>query len=285
MEVPDLIGVVQIASGGMHTCARTQAGEVYCWGRNESGAIGDGTNVDRTTPTLVPGIAAVDIAAGGSWFHDTTCAVLQSGAVRCWGSNGLGQVGDGTTIDRSLPASVPLRGAVEVATAAENSCARLASGDVYCWGNDAWGSVGNGGPDDGTVVTSPKRAGTTLKSHVIDLSMGAYYHEGSHACAIVGASADAESGHARCWGWGLSGQLGISSSPEFANVPKQVVGFGGSSVRSIVAGGSHSCSLRGTPYADDGLELWCWGANQHGQLGIGTTGGYEYISVFVPVNW
>jgi adhesin/invasin len=106
VPVPGLSSVVQLAAGEAHTCARTSAGQVYCWGLNNNGQLGDGTTLNRQAPTLVAlpsGVTGFTRIAAGS-LH--TCGLTASGALYCWGDNLLGQLGDGTNTDRLQPVRV-----------------------------------------------------------------------------------------------------------------------------------------------------------------------------------
>ncbi len=252
-------GVTAVAAGGDHTCALGAGGSVHCWGCNGYGQVGTGTAsaVDVTTPVAVVGgniaaplVGAVSIDVG----HTHSCAAVAGGPVVCWGDNGLGQLGDGTTDDRPFPAAVKgiggmdaLTGAVEVALGDSYSCARTAAGEVRCWGEGEAGKLGHGSVH--TLNPLPM-AVTGLGAAAVDLAAG-----DDHACAV---SAD---GELHCWGHGWSGQLGDGRTI-FSPSPGPVTGGG---QEAVSAGGSITCAV-----ASGGVH--CWGADQYGQLGDGAAG-------------
>jgi hypothetical protein len=255
-------GVAEVAAGGAFTCALTAAGSVLCWGDNGSGELGNGS----TTSTLVP-IPLTDLASGVtavSASPDTTnefaCAVTAAGDVECWGDNGAGQLGDGSTTSRSFPAAVSgVTAASAVSVGLEYACAIAAGGAVECWGNN-----GNGELGDGTTITRRVPAPVVgLSSGVTSLSVGTSFSP----CAVTAA------GGVVCWGYNGSGQLG-NGSTNSSTTPVPVSGLS-NGVTKVAAGGSFACALT----AGGGVQ--CWGLNGQGQLGDGTT---TDSSVPVPVT-
>jgi hypothetical protein len=104
-EVPDLgSGVAALATGTGHACALMSTGGVKCWGSNEYGELGNGTTVDSETPVNVVGLSSGMSAIGTGGFH--SCAVSRAGALKCWGDNGAGDLGDGTMVRRLRPVDV-----------------------------------------------------------------------------------------------------------------------------------------------------------------------------------
>lgn len=231
-------GVKAVAAGVRHTCALTSVGGVKCWGNSSFGSLGDGTNVRRFTPVDVSGLGSgVEAIAAGM---DHTCALTSAGGVKCWGSNRFGSLGDGTTTDRWTPVDVSglSSGVTAIAAGFGHSCA-VRAGGVKCWGSVA--------RDRLTPVDVPGLSGGV---RAIDTS-------GSHSCALTAA------GGIKCWGSNANGQLGDGTLNN-SSTPVDVVGLSGR-VRAIATGTGGSCALTAT----GGVK--CWGLNDHGQLGDGTT--------------
>jgi alpha-tubulin suppressor-like RCC1 family protein len=231
-----------------HTCVVTTGGGVKCWGDNSTGGLGDGTKNASSTPVDVVGLASgvTAIAAGDRY----ACALMSGGGVRCWGYNEFGQLGDATTTDRTSPVEVTgLAGGVRAIDArGEHTCALMTAGGVKCWGANINGQLGDGTTNSSAVPVDV--AGLT--TGVMAIAVG-----GEHTCAL---SSD---GGLKCWGWNATGQVGIRTIAD-RHTPVDVPGLGGA-VSAVAAGGRHTCALM----AAGGIR--CWGYNEYGQLGDGTT--------------
>jgi alpha-tubulin suppressor-like RCC1 family protein len=257
---------VNLALSHVHTCA-LNGGSVNCWGRN-FGALGYGHifDIGDNEPASTPGAVLVggtveQIDVGGFY----TCVLLDTGGVRCWGTNQFGQLGYGNTTiigDNELPytaGDVPLSsGAVQIAVGDSHSCALLDTDLIQCWGQSNSGALGYGHPNtigDNEVPSSqsPVSAGGT----VVQLAAGA-----GHTCALL------DTGDVRCWGVGSSGRLGYNPGGNIGDneaiTSGSTVPLGGTAVQ-IAAGGEHTCALLDTG------AVRCWGAGGHGQLGYGNT--------------
>jgi len=138
---------VSLGTGNAFTCARDDTGQVYCWGDNSRGQVGDGSSIARRTlPVAVDGLSdAVSLSVGDA--H--ACALRMDGRVSCWGANGSGQLGDNTMVDSNRPVDVMdvPAGVVEVAAGAAHVCLRTMEGHVFCYGRNSVGQLGDGTVD------------------------------------------------------------------------------------------------------------------------------------------
>jgi len=151
----------EISGGATHTCGVTTTGVAYCWGSDRYGQVGDGGGADTmpiTSPAPVAGGMRFSTVSAGEGLH--TCGLTTTGTPYCWGDNFYGEVGDGSTINRSAPAAVNTAFTfVAAAAGGSHSCGRTTSAGLYCWGFNAVGQLGNGTLTNSTqpvrVVSQP----------------------------------------------------------------------------------------------------------------------------------
>jgi len=198
--------ILALAAGREHVCAIVREdGSVRCWGKNESGQLGDGSTTERTQPTSVPNLRGViHIAAGDA--H--TCATLLDRTVSCWGKNDHGQVGDGTLVDRHEPTRVAGLESVRATAAGDaHTCARLYDGSVRCWGSNDAGQQNNGTHEQ---RNTPGMISGLFDVQQLGLGAGTVCVRLAGAGALVGPAKPA----VRCWGKNDSGQAGDGSRSE-----------------------------------------------------------------------
>jgi alpha-tubulin suppressor-like RCC1 family protein len=249
---------VAISCGSGHTCIINSEGALECWGDNVYGALGDGTKTNRSTPLTVPGWSSgtLGVSAGNAY----TCAINSSGALYCFGSNYLGDLGDGTQTYVSAPvAVVGLSSNVSSVSAGTSHTCAVVGGVVECWGDNWWEDLGNG---PGLQQTTPK----AVANVGVSTSVGAGY---AHSCAL------ALNGSIQCWGFGNSGAVGDGLA-EYNSLPAQVIGLTEPQVQ-LAVGLSHTCS------ASKLGTVRCWGYNQQGQIGDGTT--KDALTPVAPVGF
>ncbi len=213
-----LSGVTAIAAGDYHTCALLSRGTVTCWGSNGAGELGNGSTTSSVAPVAVvagpgdstplSGVTAIAIEHGvpleegaASFGYPHTCALLTDGSVKCWGSNAVGQLGDGTSGGPQGHSAAPvsaiaavgststLTGVSAIAAGSEHACALLVAGTVKCWGQ-SWG-LSPGAQNDfvaapATVMATP--GGTSALSGVTSIAAG-----DSQTCAVL------DDGSVTCW--------------------------------------------------------------------------------------
>jgi hypothetical protein len=260
--VPGVSGVWRLTAGGAHTCALVADSTAVCWGANDHGQLGRGTTTPfETGPAAVGGGHKWQAISAGDRH---TCGVTAAGAALCWGANGSGQLGDSTQTDRPDP--TPLYGAGTwraMAAGGQFSCGERHNGFVFrvvCWGDNSLGQVGVAGGGLRLMYTLPN---FTPANQPQELVAG-----GAHACVRI-------EGIVRCWGDNGSGQVGTGSVGGVVDAPTVVaLPYGGAWGTGLTAGWAHTCASQGLV---TGLEaftankVWCWGANDRGQLGDGTT--------------
>ena len=262
-DVPGGGRVAQVAAGQDHTCVLLEDGSVRCWGNNQHGQLGyghtDNLGDDEAVtdlPAVELGEPALQVVAG----ERHTCALLNSGDVRCFGHGGRGQLGTGNIEsigDNELPIAVdPVElGEVPVALSAggDHTCALLSGGRVRCWG---YGSLGRLGYGNTTAIgdnETPAAAGDVSVGGAVEELRAAQYN----TCALM------EDAGVRCWGFGGYGLVGLGvTNLGDAAAPStgDPVDLGGDAL-DVDVGFFHACAVM-----SDG-DVRCWGLGSWGALG------------------
>ena len=195
-----------VSAGSAHTCGRTAASVAYCWGDNTNGQLGNGTTAPDSSPVLVASPVGVTFAAVWAGSNHT-CGRTAAGAAYCWGFNTGGQLGDGTTTDRSSP--VLVAGGLTFTSLGPgglHTCgATTASPPTYCWGNNSYGQLGDG------TTTAHSSPAVVPGFGISTLSGG-----GTHMCGTTSVGA------VYCWGFNTTGQLGDGTAVN-RSIPTHIV--------------------------------------------------------------
>jgi alpha-tubulin suppressor-like RCC1 family protein len=255
-------GIAQVSGAFTGACAVSTGGDLDCWGADPYGEVGNGTSVAEVeSPAAVslPGTAEM-VSAGG----EHTCAVVDgttNGQAFCWGQNGNGQLGDGTTTQQDSPVRVKKLSAVtEISSGYEHTCALIVAGLVQCWGDNGNGELGNNSTSD-----SHKPVTVSGLTGVVQVAAG-----GSFTCALTNA------GSVDCWGYNGDGELGDGTTTQ-SNVPVAVSGLGGANpVVAIATSYASACAVLQSE------QVECWGSNGSGQLGDPSVSGDSLTPV--PVS-
>lgn len=247
--------LVELALGGPFACARGGEGQIVCWGKCTTGQVGPAGGSgddcgDRGTqlPTIVElPEAAVQISAG----RGHACARTTTGAIYCWGGNVDGQTGDLTGPIMSGILLQEFEGSpgafIDVSCGGFHTCAVGTDHSVWCWGGSSSGNLGI----NVRAERRRGRVGAGADLRVLDVACG-----DSHCCAI-----EEETLALYCWGGNVSRQLGGTLSSADSLVPVPVAP--GLRWESVDLGEAHTCAI-----TEGGAELWCWGNNTEGQLGL-----------------
>lgn len=287
---------VSVESGVSHTCGVTPAGGVECWGYNDFGQIGIPEADTAPYFSVEPVVVQIENVASLSLGANHTCAILETGSIRCWGKNEFGQLGralpaqptdSGSGTGQNSPSQRthlpqelirPLINVESISVADSANCAlynnvALGVKQVACWGNPNHNILGTtylGGIFRGERGVQVD-ASTALIPHIIPQLSGnvkAVSVGGTHACALTANDS------VMCWGENFNEELGISLSDidiaganfESFPTPQQIRDSRSApltNVKAVTSGGRHNCIIIG-----DDRTVQCWGANQNGQLGI-----------------
>ena len=273
-----------VSAGGAHTCALLDDASVKCWGRNSSGQLGLGDTEPRGDGPNEMGdsLTAVSLGAGRTATAVTsgsahTCALLDDGAVKCWGNGTFGALGQGNNSSRgdgpnemgdNLPAVSLGTGRTATAISAGDgfTCALLDNASVKCWGSNFSGELGLG--DTANRGDAGGEMGDALPA--VDLGAGrtatAITTGSNHTCAVL------DNASVKCWGLNSTGQLGAGDTSGRGDNPNEMGDFNGGvdlgpgrTATAVSAGQAHTCALL------DNARVKCWGLGSTGQLGRGDT--------------
>ena len=254
--------IIGIASGGVHTCVIASDNQAYCWGGNYDGQLGDNSTTQSDTPVAVytSGVLAGKTTKSISAYSFSTCVIASDNQAYCWGGNYDGQLGDNSTTSSPIPVAVYTSGVLSgktilLITAGGGHVCTIASDNLaYCWGSNSgtYGEIGDGSgistPIPVDVDTSGTLSGKTVKY------IASY-------CLV------ASDYNAYCWGDNNYGQLGNNSTTG-SHSPVAVYKSGAlnnKTVKSIASYYGDACVI-----ASDN-QIYCWGRNNYGQLGINST--------------
>ena len=264
--------IKSIAAGPNHTCAIASDNQVYCWGPNDWGQLGNSTTTRSLVPVAVntsgvlSGKSIKSIAVGWNF----TCAIASDNQAYCWGWGNRGELGNGSATSNSVPVAVTNTGVlsgktIKAIAAYNNTCVIASDNQVYCWGYNATGGLGNGSTTDSSVPVAVIKSGVLSGKTINSIDVG------GASCAIASDS------QAYCWGYGVDGELGNGSITS-SSVPVAVTNTGVLSSKTI----SLMSSLGGFTCAiASNSQAYCWGYGVDGELGNGST---TSSSVPVAVN-
>ena len=272
--------VKDLAVGADQACAVLDNDRVKCWGANDFGQLGLGDKRDRglAAGDMGDALPYVDLGTGRtaravSAGEDLTCALLDTGQVKCWGLNGAGELGVGDQVDRgglpgqmgdALPAVDLGTGhtAKRIFAGTSRACALLDDDSLKCWGNDFSGALGNGVLMN--VGTAPGQMGDAL----LPVALGSGLHALDVAQAGEGVCVMVEGSRLKCWGRNTEGELALGDTNnrgDNAGEMGDALPFTmlAATPVAVAAAAGHECAV----LADHTVA--CWGLNYTGTLGLG----------------
>ncbi len=266
--------IKQISAGWWHSCVIAFDGKAYCWGYNNRGQLGNGSNSNSNVPVAVndsgvlSGKTIKQISAG----REHICAIAFDGKAYCWGSNDRGQLGNGSNSNSNVPVAVNDSGVLsgkdikQISAGSYHTCAVTSDNKAYCWGASFTGQLGNGSSSNSNVPVAVNDSGVLSGKDIRQISAGNY-----HTCAA------ASDNKAYCWGANSNGQLGNGSTAYSVKLPVAVNDTGvlsGKAIKRVFAGMYNvTCAM------DSDKKVYCWGKNEYGVFGNGSRDSYK-----VPVD-
>lgn len=261
-----------ITGGGDFTCALASDNNVYCWGENSMGQLGNNSTTDSLVPVQIDMSGALSgmtiLAVDSGYSH--SCVIASDNNAYCWGQGTSGQLGHALSTDSLVPVAVSKTGLFSdktiksVSAGTSSTCAIASNNNAYCWGAGGWGQLGNNAVANSNVPVAVYTSGVFSGKTVLSIKVGRF-----NACAI------ASDNLAYCWGADNYSQIGDSSTTN-KRVPTAVSTAGvlsGKTISSISTGDYHSCAV-----ASDS-QIYCWGFNDYSSLGTGGT-----AQAWVPVS-
>jgi alpha-tubulin suppressor-like RCC1 family protein len=263
--------ILSIAASTNNTCALASDHEVYCWGQNNNGQLGNNTTTQSLVPVAVStsGVLSGKTVLALSGSGDTFCAIASDNNAYCWGWGYYGQLGNNATSDSSVPVAVSTSGVLSgktikyISASEDHVCAIASDNNAYCWGDDNEGALGNNSSTSSSVPVAVNTSGVLSGKTLTAISSG-----WDHTCAIASDS------NAYCWGYNEGGQLGNNTTTQ-SLVPVAVSTSGvlsGKTILSLATGVDDTCAIASNNLA------YCWGDNADGNLGNNST-----TNALVPV--
>jgi alpha-tubulin suppressor-like RCC1 family protein len=246
-DITVAVRCVTVAAGD-YTCGVTRQGSLYCWDDPDDAPDRmDGPSPFRSVSVGSAGTAGTQWWLPGAFPATHACAVDTTGSAHCWGANGYGQLGDGTTDDAPQPQRVTGSLVFETVTAGSNhSCGITVAGDAYCWGLNSLGELGIGQVDQ-DAHPAPELVVEGLRWTAITAGDG-------FTCGLT------DTRRIYCWGDGRYGALGDGSSSGVRSDPAMVVGD--HSWSHLDAGPRQVCAI------DVRQDLYCWGVYPSGTIAV-----------------
>lgn len=261
--------VIRLSCGGFHSFAMTESGQIFSWGYNAYGSLGNGDKLNKNLPQNITenfnDERVVDIVSG----YTHSFAITETGRIFAWGANSKGQLGNGNKIDQDLPqdisSSFGSEKIVQLKTGVFSSMALTEDGEVFAWGSNIYGQLGNG---DNTDSITPQKIQANLLNNekVVQISSGVY-----------SVYALTEQNQIYSWGMNTYGQLGNGNNTS-SNVPINITSKFSEKIKDIYASGYHTIAETTSG------RLFVWGHNAYGSVGAGNFNLYYNLPYEIEGN-